>query len=77
MGHLNPFFEKAGFQRVGVIRKEEPLSAHAHAQLYGSKKLTNETIHKSLHAEPVYYVFDGRKQEPETRSQKPEYQATR
>ncbi|HQR06506.1 MAG TPA: hypothetical protein PLN21_06775 [Gemmatales bacterium] len=60
MGHLNPFFEKAGFKRVGVIRKEKTLTPRAYAQLYGSKKLTDETLRKSLHAEPVYYLFDVR-----------------
>lgn len=62
MGHLNPFFEKAGFQRVGVVRKDKTLSPRAYAQLYGGKKLTDETLRKSLHAEPVYYVFDNRVQ---------------
>lgn len=61
MGHLNPFFEKAGFRRVGVIRKDKALSPGAYARLYGSGKLTEETLRKSLHGEPVYYVFDNRR----------------
>jgi hypothetical protein len=64
MGHLHPFFERAGFQRVGIVRKERPLSARAYAKLYGGGALTAETVRKSRHAEPVYYVFDNR----ETRS---------
>jgi len=72
MGHLNPFFEKAGFQCIGVIRKDKALSARAYAQLYGGKKLTDETLRKSLHAEPVYYVFDARCQKSGVRSQESE-----
>lgn len=60
MGHLNPFFEKAGFHRVGTVRKAKKLSPRAYAQLYGGKRLTEETLRKSLHAEPVYYIFDNR-----------------
>ena len=63
MGHLNPFFVKAGFHRVGVVRKDKTLSPRAYAQLYGGNKLTDETIRKSLYAEPVYYVFDNRQSE--------------
>lgn len=64
MGHLNPFFEKAGFHRVGIVRKDKALSPRAYAQLYGSAKLTHETLCKSQHAEPVYYVFDNRPVSP-------------
>lgn len=60
MGHLNPYFEQAGFQRVGVIRKERPLSRRGYAQVYGGGRLTEETLRKSRRAEPVYYVFDNR-----------------
>lgn len=60
MGHLNPFFEKAGFQRVGVVRKDRAMSARQYARLYGGSKLTAETVRKSTHSEPVYYVFDNR-----------------
>lgn len=60
MGHLNPFFEKAGFQRVGVVRKDQKMSAHKYSRLYGGSNLTSETVRKSAHAEPVYYVFDNR-----------------
>jgi N-acetylglutamate synthase-like GNAT family acetyltransferase len=57
MGHLNPFFERAGFHRVGVIHKEKPMNAKAYASLYGSRCLTEETVKKSERSEPVYYVF--------------------
>lgn len=57
MGHLNPFFEKAGFTRVGVVRKDERLTAQRYAQLYGGGTLTAETVRLSQHGEPVYYVW--------------------
>lgn len=60
MGHLHPFFEKAGFVRVGVARKDPRASAGGYARLYGGRRLTAETIAKSRRAEPVYYVFDNR-----------------
>ena len=62
MGHLNPFFEKAGFQRVGVIRKDgRGLSARSYARMYGGRgRVTEQTVRKSRYAEPVYYVFDNR-----------------
>jgi uncharacterized protein len=64
MGHLNPFFEKAGFQRVGVIRKNgRGLTPEAYGRIYGSRGgITSETVRKSRYAEPVYYVFDNRAQ---------------
>jgi GNAT superfamily N-acetyltransferase len=64
MGQLHPFFEKAGFLRVGIIRKDKALSAQGYARIYGGGKLTAETLQKSRHAEPVYYVFDNRQNLP-------------
>jgi GNAT superfamily N-acetyltransferase len=60
MGHANPFFERAGFVRVGVVRKGGRSSAGG---AYGGKhtRLTAETAAKSRHSEPVYYVFDNRR----------------
>jgi hypothetical protein len=62
MGHINPFFEKAGFVRVGVIRKEgKRHGRRAAAGAYGRwTRLSAETVRKSRYAEPVYYVFDNR-----------------
>ena len=60
MGHANPFFERAGFTRVGVVRK-------ANRGRYGSQfgtrgaTCTRETAEKSRFSEPVYYVFDNRR----------------
>lgn len=69
MGHVNPFFEKAGFVRVGVTPRREH-SRRRHAALYGGRRrgekgarLTKETSEKSRYARPVYYVFDNRRNE--------------
>jgi ABC-type lipoprotein export system ATPase subunit/GNAT superfamily N-acetyltransferase len=63
MGHANPFFEKAGFQRVGVIRKTEKHRAERYGGMYGKRglRVSAETEQKSRHSEPVYYVLDNRK----------------
>lgn len=63
MGHVNPFFERAGFIRVGVIRKDgRKDGAKYQAGIYGGHtRLSEETVRKSQYAEPVYYVFDNRK----------------
>ncbi len=72
MGHFHPFFETAGFVRVGAspaIRR----SLADHSSIYarrGAKSerkplLSAETHEKSRYAEPVYYVFDNRKSVPE------------
>jgi GNAT superfamily N-acetyltransferase len=58
MGHANPFFERAGFVRVGVIRPAGRPGRHgAYA---GRSRVSAETLAKSRHAKPVYYVFDNR-----------------
>ena len=60
MGCVNPFFERAGFVRVGVIRKE-PRQRGDYGAIYGSKaRVSAETRAKSRFSEPVYYVFDNR-----------------
>ena len=46
MGHANPVFERAGFTRVGVIRKSGDRRDHPDP--------------KSRYSEPVYYLFDNR-----------------
>lgn len=61
MGHLFPFFERAGFVRVGVVRKPPGATPRGHARLYGNRRLSAETTCKSRHSEPVYYVFDNRR----------------
>lgn len=62
MGHANPFFEKAGFRRVGVICKTEQHRKVRYGGMYGkrSTQVSRETARKSRHSEPVYYVFDNR-----------------
>ncbi|MEZ6056617.1 MAG: hypothetical protein R3C01_07920 [Planctomycetaceae bacterium] len=37
MGHINPFFERAGFVRVGVTKRQ--VASHAsHSALYGGRR---------------------------------------
>lgn len=62
MGHFHPFFEKAGFVRVGRSMTKRRTRAE-HSKLYvgcKSKLLSHESHEKSRYAEPVYYVFDNR-----------------
>jgi GNAT superfamily N-acetyltransferase len=62
MGHANPFFERAGFVRVGVIAKPRTAHRSRAAGAYGHRgvHLSAETTAKSARSEPVYYVFDNR-----------------
>lgn len=66
MGHINGFFEKAGFRKLGPscsgLKKG---SITAHSKLYkkpGKEKVTvsAETYRKSLFSDPIYYIFDNR-----------------
>jgi GNAT superfamily N-acetyltransferase len=59
MGQVNPFFERAGFVRIGVIRKSGR-SRSSGGAYGGGRALSAESIAKSRHSEPVYYVFDNR-----------------
>jgi hypothetical protein len=66
MGHVNPFFEQAGFIRVGEV-STRARSRRQHSTLYGGRRrnpqqglVTRETFEKSRHAHPVYYIFDNR-----------------
>ncbi|MBA4186902.1 MAG: hypothetical protein C0467_02670 [Planctomycetaceae bacterium] len=60
MGQANPFFERAGFVRVGTIHKASRRQPAAHGE-YGTKgTLSAETRVKSRFSDPVYYVFDNR-----------------
>lgn len=61
MGHVNPLFERAGFRRVGVIAPPRRSQEHAYCQIYGGRRLSAETVRKSRHAQPVYYVYDNRR----------------
>lgn len=73
MGHINPFFERAGFLRVGVSGSHRDSRAgHSrvgHSSIYGGgakrhgrkrRLITKETNEKSRFAQPVYYIFDNR-----------------
>jgi N-acetylglutamate synthase-like GNAT family acetyltransferase len=61
MGQANPFFERAGFVRVGVIRKRERTGSR-YGGVYGSRRVrvSAATRSKSRFSDPVYYVFDNR-----------------
>ncbi len=55
MGRANPFFERAGFVRVGVINRS------GKAGQFGPRGgIAAETARKSRFSDPVYYVFDNR-----------------
>jgi GNAT superfamily N-acetyltransferase len=60
MGQTNPFFERAGFVRVGVVTKPGGVNAGG-AYATRRAKLTAETVAKSRFSDPVYYVLDNRK----------------
>lgn len=67
MGWINPFFEKAGFLRVGHVEaKDRPRAAHSGIYGGGTRRhgqatfVSKETHDKSRFAEPVYYIFDNR-----------------
>ncbi|MCS6976194.1 MAG: GNAT family N-acetyltransferase [Gemmatales bacterium] len=62
MGHVHPFFERAGFRRIGVVSSQRR-DERGYCQIYGGRRLSSETVRKSRHAEPVYYLFDNRKPE--------------
>jgi GNAT superfamily N-acetyltransferase len=60
MGRANPFFERAGFVRVGVFRRRDRAGGE-YGGIYGGKRpVSAETVVKSRYSEPVYYVFDNR-----------------
>jgi len=60
MGHANPFFERAGFTRVGVIRRGKNAKRYGGQFAARQSTCTRETAEKSRFSEPVYYVFDNR-----------------
>lgn len=67
MGKVNPFFERAGFVRVGKVAMQSGRSVEEHSGIYGGKRrdgqrvrVSDETHRKSLYAEPEYFVFDNR-----------------
>jgi len=58
MGRANPFFERAGFVKVGVVRKRAGGSAAgAYTRGAGGTAASRE---QGRYSEPVYYVFDNR-----------------
>ncbi len=78
MGHINPFFEAAGFHRIGVTAPRHR-SRRAHSALYGGQRrharqglVTQETFDKSRFANPVYYLFDNRANVPPKEHSRPD-----
>lgn len=71
MGHLNPFFERAGFVRVGVTEPTRRSRAQ-HSAIYGAghdqhgrpRFVSTETYEKSRHATPVFFIRDNRGFQP-------------
>jgi GNAT superfamily N-acetyltransferase len=59
MGRVNPFFERAGFVRVGVVRKCDRKRG-GNGAYAGRLRLSAESAAKSRFSEPMYYVFDNR-----------------
>ncbi len=57
MGRVNPFFERAGFRFLGIIRKDA--SRNGGSGAYGSRRRAAPTTH--VHSEPAYYLFDNRR----------------
>ena len=63
MGRASPFFERAGFTRVGVIGRSKRAGERTGVAQYAGKSrcVTTTTRAKSHFSDPVYYVFDNRK----------------
>src|SRR5437868_6687814 len=59
MGRVNPFFERAGFVRVGVVQKDGR-SRGRNGAYAGRRQPSAESTAKSRFSEPVYYVLDNR-----------------
>ena len=62
MGRASPFFERAGFTRVGVVQRSKRRSGRSGvAQFAGpTRSVTAATRARSDHSDPLYYVFDNR-----------------
>lgn len=54
MGRVNPFFERAGFVRVGTIRKRGGVNGGAFIRRGKPEPVTHQ------YSEPAYYVRDNR-----------------
>jgi GNAT superfamily N-acetyltransferase len=58
MGHANPVFERAGFTRVGVVRRSSGGVDPRRRGAYGGRP--RPAARTSRSGDPVYYVFDNR-----------------
>ena len=64
MGHANPFFERAGFVRVGVVHKDRNTPPGQYGSRTGASAVTTR---RNRFSDPVYYVFDNRAAREEQR----------
>jgi GNAT superfamily N-acetyltransferase len=53
MGHANPFFEHAGFRRIGIVQHTGKPSGSAYSQ-------RTAAAHRHRFSQPVYYLRDNR-----------------
>lgn len=81
MGQIHPFFETAGFRKVGIISVESE-SRETHSRIFGGRRrgtqalVTEETFLKSRYAAPVYYIFDNRTANAARHSTAPDHPET-
>ncbi len=59
MGRVNPFFERAGFVRVGVVARVERADGR-HGAYGGRKRGRAAAAARGRYGAPAYYVFDNR-----------------
>lgn len=59
MGRVNPFFERAGFVRVGVVVKATGSNGR-HGAYGGKGRVRADTVERGRYSAPAYYVFDNR-----------------
>ncbi|MCA8989637.1 MAG: hypothetical protein KDA78_18460, partial [Planctomycetaceae bacterium] len=63
MGRVNPFFERAGFLRVGSMEIRGERSRRSHSGIYGTNRkgrsalLSEESHRKSRFAHPEYFIW--------------------
>jgi ABC-type ATPase with predicted acetyltransferase domain len=61
MGQSNPFFERAGFTRVGTIGRSSRARGGLSQFAGATAHVSDRTRTKSHFSDPVYYVFDNRR----------------
>jgi hypothetical protein len=76
MGHANPFFERAGFERVGVVRKPDDGAGYGGQFAVRGVPCSRRTRERSRYSEPVYYVFENPRRRAERRQPPDSVQST-